>query len=334
MSTSFRDRNPFVIAAVCLTAMVLMVLGAFAIKPLTQHTFPISAQFSDAAGVTKGAPVRMAGVQIGTVRSVKADRTHGLVIVNLSINDGVELGPQTRAEVALATLLGAKYVRLSGAVKAPLLKSHAVIPNERTATPYDIFEVTKVATKNIEATDTDKLNQLIKELATVTQGKEESIHQLITGIARLSTAIASRDSQLDSLIDRADTISNTLATKDQTLAALLDQSDGILRVLANRHDALAEGIGEAAVAFGQLSSIVHTHKTEIDGLLDFLHPTVDILDRHQDDLDRTLNWLGTGAYGLALAPAHGAWSDVYIRAIGPDVVGLIGALLQQQGGTP
>ena len=45
------------------------------------------------------------------------------------INDGVELGPNTRAEVALATLLGAKYVRLSGKVVAPYLEADAVIPN-------------------------------------------------------------------------------------------------------------------------------------------------------------------------------------------------------------
>lgn len=327
---SFRDRNPFLIAIGSLTTMVLLVVGAFLITPLTQHTFPITAEFSDAAGVSKGAPVRMAGVQIGKVASVKPDRIHGRVIVGLSINDGVRLGPQTRAEVALATLLGSKYVRLSGKVQEPVLKSHAVIPNDRTATPYDVFEVTKVATQRIEATDNEKLNQLIKQLAVVTEGKEESIRKLITGIARMSTAIAARDDQLDSLIARADTISDTLASKDQTLVALLDQSDGILRVLANRHDALASGIHEASAAFGQLSSIVGAHKAEIDGLLDFLHPTIDILDRRQADLDRSLNWLGTGAYGLALAPSHGAWSDVYIRAVGPDVIGLLGALLGQQ----
>ena len=314
------------------------------IKPLTQHTFPISAEFADAAGISKGAPVRLAGVQVGHVSSVKPDRANGRVIVGLAINDGVRLGPKTRAEIALATLLGSKYVKLSGDVAEPILKSHALIPHERTATAYDIFQISKEGTHRIEATDTDKLNQLIKQLAVVTEGKEQSLRQLIEGVAKLSTALAQRDDQLSSLIDHANTVSATLATKDQTLVDLLDQSDGILKVLANRHDALASGIDEASKAFGQLAGIVNQHKIEIDGLLDFLHPTVDILDRHSGggaecinldetsdrcDLQRSLNWLGQGAYGLALAPAHGAWADVYVRAIGPDVIGLLGTLLGQ-----
>jgi phospholipid/cholesterol/gamma-HCH transport system substrate-binding protein len=285
----------------------------------------------------------LAGVQVGSVSSVKPDRANGRVIVGLAINDGVRLGPKTRAEIALATLLGAKYVRLTGKVEEPVLKAHALIPHDRTATAYDIFEISKEGTHRIEATDTDKLNQLIKQLAVVTEGKEESLRQLIQGIAKLSTAIAARDEQLGSLIDHANTISATLATKDQTLADLLDQSDGILKVLADRHDALASGIDAASKAFGQLASIVNQHKIEIDGLLDFLHPTVDIIGAHSGgdpaecakidtvdphcDLERSLNWLGEGAYGLALAPSHGAWSDVYVRAIGPDVIGLLDELL-------
>ena len=334
MSVSFRDRNPFIIGIASILAIVLAVAGAFSVGAfhIFEHTFAITGQFSDAAGVTKGAPVRLAGVQVGRVTSVRPDRSNGRVIVRMVINRGVELGPKTRAEIALATLLGAKYVRLSGKVAEPFLHKGSVIPNDRTSTPYDVFELTKVATNRIEATDNEKLNTLIKQLAVVTDGKEETLRELIHGIARLSTAVASRDEQLGQLVDRADTVSNTLAVKDQTLAALLDQSDGILRVLASRHDLLARGIGDAAKAFGQLAGVVAAHKTELDAILDTLHPTLDIIDRHEADLDRSLAWIGEGAYGLSLAPSHGSWADVYVRAIGPDVIGLLGALAG--GGAP
>lgn len=326
MSRSFRDRNPFVIAITCLIAMVLMLVGVVVLKARLEKTFPITAQFADAAGLSSGAPIRVAGVQVGKVGSIKPDRTHGLVIVTLKINDGVQLGPHTRADVSLATLLGAKYVKLSGRVTTPYLQKGAVIPQERTSTAYDVFQITKDGTRRIEDTNTDQLNTLIKQLAVVTEGKETSLRQLIEGIAKLSTAVAARDDQLSDLVSRANTVSATLAEKDQTLAALLDQSDVLLKVLANRHDQLASGIHDAASAFGQLAGIVQTHKTEIDSILATLHPTVDILDAHQADLDRTLNWLGEGAYGLSRAAAHGAWADVFVRALGPDVIGLLGAL--------
>lgn len=332
MSKSFRDRNPFRVALATLSGMLaLLLFVSFGLPKLTTHTFPISAEFADAAGISSGAPVRVAGVQVGKVSSVKPDRKHGLVVVHLKINDGVKLGPHTRAEVALATLLGAKYVKLTGKVTAPYLQSDAVIPQERTTTAYDIFQITKEGTQRIEDTDTDKLNTLIKQLAIVTDGKEASIRQLIEGIAKLSTAVAARDQELSDLVTKANTVSGTLAEKDQTLAALLDQSDALLRVLASRHDQLERGIHDAASAFGQLAGVVQTHKAEIDAILTTLHPTVDILDRHQEDLDRTLNWLGDGAYGLSRAAAHGAWADVFVRALGPDVIGLLDELI---GGGP
>jgi phospholipid/cholesterol/gamma-HCH transport system substrate-binding protein len=326
MSRSFRDRNPYVIATVSLAVMLILLLLAFSIRPLTERTFPISAEFSDAAGVSAGAPVRVAGVQVGKVASVKADRKNGRVILRLSINDGVKLGPNTRAEVALASLLGAKYVKLSGKVTTPYLRAGAVIPNDRTTTPYDVFQITELGTKRIEETDNEKLNALINQLAAVTDGREASIRELIEGVARLSSVVAARDAELFSLVTRANTISGTLAEKDQTLAALLDQSDGLLRVLAARRDQLARGVREASSAFGQLAGVVAGHTAEIDAILTTLHPTVDILDRRQADLDRTLNWLGEGAFGLALAPSHGPWADVFVRALGADLFALLESL--------
>jgi len=74
---------------------------------------------------------------------------------------------------------------------------------------------------------------------------------------------------------------------------------------------------------------VNTHKAELDSILSTLHPTVDILDRHQTDLDRALAWIGEGSYGLALSSSHGAWGDVLVRSLGPDVVALLGALANQ-----
>jgi hypothetical protein len=60
-----------------------------------------------------------------------------------------------------------------------------------------------------------------------------------------------------------------------------------------------------------------------------LHPTVDILDRRQADLDRTLAYLGPGALGLARAAAHGPWADIYVRAIASDLI----PFLQELQGT-
>ena len=69
----------------------------------------------------------------------------------------------------------------------------------RTTTPVDVFDLTRDATERIEATDNDKLNALINQLAEITDGKRGTITDLINGIDQVSTAINEREGQLDAL---------------------------------------------------------------------------------------------------------------------------------------
>jgi len=338
---SFRDRNPFVVGIVSVFVIGLLVALAFAagIARIFDKTYSITAVFTDASGIQGGDDVRVAGVKVGRVTKVRADRRAGNVVVDFEVRDGVELGQETTAEVALQTLLGTKFLRLDGEVAAPYLhdvpKAQRTIPVERTKTPFDVFELTKVGTRSIEATDTEKLNRLIGQLADVAEGKHDQIAALAAGITDVSNALTTREAQLTSLLDRAETLSATLAEKDETLVALIDQSQAVLDLVARRRADLARALGDGATTVEQLAGIVGTHKAQLDLLLDTLHPTVAILDRRSADIDRSLAWVGSGALGLAQASAKGPWQDIYIRSLGPDVVTLLeGIVATEAGGTP
>ena len=326
---SFADRNPYVIGIVSVLAIAAATGLAFmvGILHLLEPTYEVQAVFNDASGIRVGDEVRVAGVKAGRVTKVRADRQAGNVVVDLAVNDGVELGPDTHAEVALETLLGTKFVRLSGAVVEPFLESlpeeRRRIPIERTKTPFDVFELTRIGTRTAQQTDTAKLNQFITDLADITQGKHDQVKQLVEGIATVSAAINERDSQLRSLLERSESLSGTLAEKDQTLVSLIDQSRGVLSLVERRRADIASGLQSGASALDQLAAIITTSKGSIDAILDTLHPALDIIDKRQTDVDRALAWAGPGAYGLALAPSHGPWIDLYIRALGPDFVCVI-----------
>ena len=328
---SFRDRNPILIGLASITVLGVMVAAAFAVGllHLFEKSYTVRGVFRDAAGIRGGDDVRVAGVEAGRVVKVQPDRRNGNVIIEFKVNQGVELGPETHAEVALATLLGTKFLRLSGPVVRPYLEDlpdeERVIPVERTKTPFDVFELTTVGTRSIQATDTEKLNQLIGQLATITEGKQETIRDLVEGIGRFSTAITDRDGQLRSLLDRANRLSALLDEKDQTITGLIDQSQAVLDLVSTRRADIARGLRATNVAVGQLSGILGAHETQIDMLLDTLHPTFDILERRQADLDRALTWFGLGALGLAEAASHGPWADVYVRDIQLQLVGLVQA---------
>jgi phospholipid/cholesterol/gamma-HCH transport system substrate-binding protein len=336
---SFRERNPYVIGITSVLVIAALVGVAFSvgILHLLEKAYTVKAEFSDAAGIRAGANVKVAGIKAGRVTGIEADRSRGKVVVSFVVNKGVHLGPDTHAEVALETLLGTRFVRLSGPVVKPYLEdepsSARVIPNDRTKTPFDIFDLVKVSTRSVEATDTAKLNQFIKDLADITEGKHDQLAQLLDGVNKVSTAVNDRQAQLQQLLDRFDQLSALLAQKDQTLVSLIDQSQGILDLVQARRNDIAQGLQSTDQLTGSLSALLSTNKGLLNSILATLHPTLDVLSKNQQHLDAALSWLGPGSLGLAKATTHGPWADIYVRAVGPDIPGVLCGVIKPQGVT-
>lgn len=316
---SFRDVNPYVIGAISVTAITAAIVLAFAagVLNLFEDTYEVTAVVSDSAGIGSGDDVRVAGVKVGRVTAVRADRQAGNVKLELAVDSDIDLGPNTEAEVTLETLLGTKYVRLSGPVEEPFLEDGAVIPVERTRVPFDVFELTRVGTEAIEETDTERLNRFVDQLATITEDRREDLQNLLEGLRDVSGEINDREGELERLFEKVETISGTLAEKDRVLVRLLDQSQGVLDVLEQRRQALADGLEGTETLTAQLASLTTEFEAVIDRLLDTVHETASIVDQRQEDLDRALAYLGPGTLGLAQAVNHGPWADIFVE-LGPD----------------
>ena len=115
---SFRDRNPYAVGLVSVLIIAALTGLAFAVGllRLLEDTYTVRAVFPDAAGLRNGDEVRLAGVKVGPGRRhrgrPRARPRHR--------HDGDQQRRRDRAteataEIALATLLGAKYVRLDEA---------------------------------------------------------------------------------------------------------------------------------------------------------------------------------------------------------------------------
>jgi phospholipid/cholesterol/gamma-HCH transport system substrate-binding protein len=335
---SFRDRNPYAVGIV--SVLVIGAITGFAflvgLTHLLEKTYDMAGTFRDASGLRVGDDVKLAGVKVGRVTDISPDRENGTVIIDWVINQGVEIHEDAGADIALETLLGSKYIRINNPTAGSKLmedlakRDAARIPVERTTTPFDVFELTRKATEGIQATNTKELNQLILQLAQLTEGKQATIRDLSTGIEQVAGAINERDEQLRSLLDQADELSATLAEKDDTLVRLIDASAGILDLISERRDALAVALGEGSDAVVQLSQIVSDHKAELDAILTTLHRVTGAVDRNLGQggdqarsIDSALAWAGPGFLGQAKAGSHGPWQDIYIRSLGPEVIGVL-----------
>jgi phospholipid/cholesterol/gamma-HCH transport system substrate-binding protein len=336
---SFRDRNPYAVGLISVLVIGAITGMAFLVGllHLLEDTYEMEGTFTDAAGLRGGDEVKLAGVKVGRVTKIDADRERGLVKVEWVVNTGVDIMDGAGADIALETLLGSKFIRITNSTKgeelmADLPREERVIPYEdcdgdrcvpRTTTAVDVFDLTRDATNRIEETDNERLNQLINQLAQVTDGKRATITDLINGVDQVSRAINAREGQLDSLLDEADTLAANLAAKDETLVRLIDSSRVVLDYLVDRRDELALALGAGSDAVRSLSVLIDTNAAQLDAILDDLDPALETVDRHLPDLNRALAVAGPAFYNQSLSGTHGPWQDIYVAALGPDVFGLL-----------
>lgn len=324
---SFRDRNPYLVGVISVLVLGSATGFAFLVGTLNllEDAYPMEAVFTDASGLRSGDDVKVAGVKVGRVTDLDVDRDIGAVTVSWVVDDGVEVRDGARAEIALSSLLGAKEVRILDATEGDVLMSELpeeqrVISVERTTVPFDIFELTRVATEGVQELDTDALNALLVDLADITDGKAATVEDLVEGINRVGAAVNQREAEFEALIDQADRLSATLADKDDEILTLLDSSQRILDLIVARRNDLALALGESADTVQELDRLISTNEQRLDSALDSLAPTLDVVAAEQDDIDRALAWLGPGLLQQSRGGEHGPWQDIFVRGLGPDVV--------------
>jgi phospholipid/cholesterol/gamma-HCH transport system substrate-binding protein len=97
----------FFLAAIVAAWAVLESVGSFAFFKRGHHVY---ANFKDIQDLRLGAPVKMAGVQVGRVR--KIGLTNNMVNVELDLNKDADVRLDSKATVKFTGLLGQNYVNL------------------------------------------------------------------------------------------------------------------------------------------------------------------------------------------------------------------------------
>ncbi len=115
-------------------AAVLLVAGGFlvfAVANTGQHFggegYALNAAFDHVDGLSVGADVRIAGVKIGSIQSIRLDPKTYLADVAFTVQDDVKLTDDSSATVSTDGLLGGKYLALATGGDDKILKPGGTI---------------------------------------------------------------------------------------------------------------------------------------------------------------------------------------------------------------
>jgi phospholipid/cholesterol/gamma-HCH transport system substrate-binding protein len=307
------ERNPKIVGIVAVTVMAVCILAIlFLNRSLFSSGYTIDARFSNAAGISKGTEVMVAGVNVGTVTSVQV---HGNAVdAQLSVSRSVQLPHVTTAAVEVETLLGVVDVTLTPVSGwGDPLRPGALITD--TAVPTEFYQLQNTAHSLLSKTNAEALNNLVTSLADITKDKQTQVAQIIAGLGALTSTVDQRSGQVSQLIDSANTLASTLTGRDQQLLSVVNNLDTVSTGLAANNQNLSNLISNVDAMASQTNGLVSQDSPALNALLQSLHADLTVVSQHQDDLAEGVSYLGGALKGFQSIAYSGSspvnWGNIF-----------------------
>ena len=230
-----------------IVSLILLTVGIFLITGRTgifTKTMTVQTLAPDAGGLKPGAPVRLTGVDVGTVRAVQlsglpeASRSVE-IIMEVSREYQSDLRADSEAFLAAEGLLGERYINISkGTASAPPLPPGGIIPFHATAEFSELVGGSRDLIDNLNVL-TARLNTVLGsvELGEGTFGKlinDDTLYRRldasVTAVTQLISEVTSGQGSLGQLIssnELYDNVNATVKNANSAVARLQEVADRI-----------------------------------------------------------------------------------------------------------
>jgi phospholipid/cholesterol/gamma-HCH transport system substrate-binding protein len=149
-------------------ALIVVIASAIAIGLFLRHpahTLAVRACFHDARGLRAGAAVRIAGVDVGTVRTIRAQPTNSScpasVEMEIATDYSISLPSDAVASINTAGILGAPYVTIDAmqAFSSPLANGGQIRSREGTPGTPNLEQVVEKFMDNLKDKAQEQKNE-------------------------------------------------------------------------------------------------------------------------------------------------------------------------------
>ncbi|MGY5283010.1 MCE family protein [Nocardia gipuzkoensis] len=305
LRSKFESNRNFWLGIIGGVLIVALLLVSSVYKLIGVGEQSIKAEFVQAAGIRVGDKVNVAGVASGRVVGAEIEGSH--VMLTLSVSDDVKLGPDARASIKMATLLGARYVDLEPGDGSGLKGKR--IPVSNTAVPYNLADVVQVGTPKFEALDTKKLSDSLNLINEQMNGSPQLTAQALDSVGALAKVIDSRKAEVDSLLKDLDRVTRILGDNRNSILLVITQGEAIANRVMERQALLRQLLDNVAALTKQLEVIGAENNEQLGPTIAQLNTMAEGLQKNKDNLDRMLSlmpptvrylansWGGSGPYG-------------------------------------
>lgn len=299
--------------------MVLLTAGLFVIfgEYRSGSTHGYSAVFTDSSSLESGDSVRVAGIRIGTVRSVnlQADNT---VVVDFDADDDIRLTESTKVAVRYLNLVGDRYLELLDAPgSTKLQRPGSRIGVERTEPALNLDLLLGGLKPVIQGLNPDDVNALTSSLIQILQGQGGNLESLFARTASFTNALADNGQTVERLIETLNETIGTVAADGERFSGAIDQLEQLATGLAQDRDPIGEAITALDNGTASLAGLLTEARPPLAGTVDQLNRLAPLLSNETDlaRLDLALQKTPQNYRKLVRLGSYGSWLNLYICGV-------------------
>ncbi|GAB2772420.1 MCE family protein [Nocardioides salsibiostraticola] len=287
-----------------LIVLALVVAGVFAFTGGDDKK-TVTAFFPRTISLYEGSDVRVLGVAVGKIETVKPEGTTVKVVIEY--DQTVDIPADAQAVIISPAIVGDRFVQLIPAYTGgEVIEDGAVIENADTQVPLELDEIysslnrLNLALGPNGANSEGALNDLLKTTAQSFRGQGAKFNQTIKDFSRFSETL---DNNKDELFDSTRELGNfieTLANNDETVRQFNDSLGQVSTLLAGEREELSSALANLSVALGEVNNFVKTNRDSLGRNIKNINRVAKVLVKQRKNLNEVLETAPLALNNLAL----------------------------------
>ncbi|MGH3376314.1 MAG: MCE family protein [Actinoallomurus sp.] len=248
-------------------ALIVVLTGVLVVLARPGGT-KITAYFGQAVGVYSGSDLRVLGVRVGKIDSVRPEGRQ--VRVTMTLDHGVAVPAGAVAVAVAPSVVADRYIQLSPAYTGgPRLRNHAVIPATRTATPVEldqlyasISRLSKALGPN-GANSKGALSNLLDTGAANLAGNGKEFGDMINNLGQATKTLSGSSGDLFATLTNLQKFTTMLKANDGQVRLAEQQLSQVNGFLADDRQNLGAALQQLATALGAVRRFIHDNRARL-----------------------------------------------------------------------
>ena len=274
---------------VCLVAAIVVV-----VIPRSIGKTEMTAYFDNSNGIFKGDDVMVLGVPVGSIDKIEPEPRR--VKITFHVDDKYKVPADANAIIISPTLVTARAIQLTPAYTAgPVMRSGAVIPQNRTAVPVefdDLREQLEKLTQTLQPTQpggVSTLGEFVNTTADNLRGQGAKIRQMLIELSQALSTLGDHSQDLFGTLKNLSVLVKALHSSNDLLRQLNVNLASATGLLSNDNNEVGNAVKDLNVALGDVQSFVADNREPLGTAVDKLSSISQALVESLDDIKQTLH---------------------------------------------